>query len=137
MCGAPCRAPRMALATVWGISGHPMAARHRHEITALLSSNLQIKILIRSLAISGKRLVRPDPGEPRSAPDCSQSRLGGDPTDLFFPPPPWSAWSGLSALGSKRLSECLAFLIPTQNYFETILRIQFHIRNISTHVSRL
>ena len=35
------------------VSGLPSAARHREEIAVLLSSNLRIKILIRSLAISG------------------------------------------------------------------------------------
>ena len=35
------------------ISGLSRAAKHREEIAILLSSNLRIKILIRSLAISG------------------------------------------------------------------------------------
>ena len=66
---------KMALAAIWGTpahggpeggetvgcaqhgsgcsQGHFWAPRHREEITVLLSANLLIKILIRSLAISG------------------------------------------------------------------------------------
>ena len=44
---------KIVVAAVWGISGLPRAARHREEIAVLRSSNLRIKLLIRSLAISG------------------------------------------------------------------------------------
>ena len=46
---------KMDLAAFWDISGLPRAARHREEIAVLRSSNLRIKLLIRSLAISGIR----------------------------------------------------------------------------------
>ena len=73
-------------------------------------------------------LVRPErPGEPRNAPRLQ-------------PEPFWGASDG-SLPPSVRLASlrgCLSasrFLIPTQNYFETILRIQFLIRNIGNYNS--
>ena len=59
------------------------------------------------------RLVRPEgPGEPRRAPDCSQSRFGT--IRRIFPS---------ASVRLVRGSECLAFVTNAQNYFETILFI--------------
>ena len=44
--------PEMALAAVWGSFGRFKAQKHQEEIVSIFSSNLRIRILIRSLAIS-------------------------------------------------------------------------------------
>ena len=94
------------------------------------------------------------PGELRNPPDCSQSYFPDCTLRISFIPPPVSDWPGLGCPGEqpelflrerdrffhsplfptgtfgRRLSDFLAFLIYPQNYFETILRIQFLIRNL-------
>ena len=61
------------------------------------------------------RLVRPEcPGEPRNAPRLQPEPFWENTTD-FFSFPPRSAQPRDS---KKGLSECLAFLTHTQNYFE-------------------
>ena len=51
--GKPSDPPEMGLAAIWDIPRHASAAWHREEFVVLLSSSLRIKLLIRSLAISG------------------------------------------------------------------------------------